>query len=140
MNQSPSGANMVQVYKIKIATTCYPDNCDLISYSKRDSNPHSRNGQRILSPSCLPFHHSSFLAETGLCSGPEILRSRQQAFVVPLRPLKFSAGKDSAYSRKNNMALLRFFALRGIEGDGALRLCRCGATCLCVPTAPLSWV
>ena len=27
-------------------------------YPKRDSNPHSRNGQRILSPSCLPFHHS----------------------------------------------------------------------------------
>ena len=38
------------------------------------------------------------------------------------------------------MALLRFFALRGIEGDGALRLCRCEATCLCGPTAPLSWV
>ena len=31
------------------------------SYSKRDLNPHSRNGQRILSPSCLPFHHSSIL-------------------------------------------------------------------------------
>ena len=31
------------------------------SYSKRDLNPHSRNGQRILSPSCLPFHHSSVL-------------------------------------------------------------------------------
>ena len=30
-------------------------------YSKRDLNPHSRNGQRILSPSCLPFHHSSIL-------------------------------------------------------------------------------
>ena len=28
-------------------------------YSKRDLNPHSRYGQRILSPSCLPFHHSS---------------------------------------------------------------------------------
>ena len=24
---------------------------------KRDSNPHSRKGQGILSPSCLPFHH-----------------------------------------------------------------------------------
>ena len=33
----------------------------LIKYSKRDLNPHSRNGQRILSPSCLPFHHSSIL-------------------------------------------------------------------------------
>ncbi len=30
--------NVVQVYKIKIATTCYPDNCDLISYSKRVHN------------------------------------------------------------------------------------------------------
>ncbi|MBS7410798.1 MAG: hypothetical protein KIG59_07575, partial [Muribaculaceae bacterium] len=26
---------------------------------ERDLNPHSRNGQRILSPSCLPFHHPS---------------------------------------------------------------------------------
>ena len=26
-------------------------------YRKWDSNPHSRNGQGILSPSCLPFHH-----------------------------------------------------------------------------------
>ena len=33
------------------------------SYSKRDLNPHSRNGQRILSPSCLPFHHSSILSK-----------------------------------------------------------------------------
>ena len=24
---------------------------------ERDSNPHSRKGQGILSPSCLPFHH-----------------------------------------------------------------------------------
>ena len=24
---------------------------------ERDSNPHDRNGQGILSPSCLPFHH-----------------------------------------------------------------------------------
>ena len=31
------------------------------SYSKRDLNPHSRNGQRILSPSCLPFHHPGSL-------------------------------------------------------------------------------
>ena len=30
-------------------------------YSKRDLNPHSRNGQRILSPSCLPFHHPGSL-------------------------------------------------------------------------------
>ena len=34
---------------------------DLFWYSKRDSNPHSRDGQGILSPSCLPFHHSSNL-------------------------------------------------------------------------------
>ena len=33
----------------------------LIKYSKRDLNPHSRNGQRILSPSCLPFHHPGSL-------------------------------------------------------------------------------
>ena len=29
----------------------------LFRYPERDLNPHSRNGQRILSPSCLPFHH-----------------------------------------------------------------------------------
>ena len=34
-------------------------------YSKRDLNPHSRNGQGILSPSCLPFHHSSILSGRG---------------------------------------------------------------------------
>ena len=33
------------------------------SYSKRDLNPHSRNGQRILSPSCLPVPHSSILSK-----------------------------------------------------------------------------
>ena len=27
----------------------------LLLYSKRDLNPHSRNGQGILSPSCLPI-------------------------------------------------------------------------------------
>ena len=27
-------------------------------YRKRGSNPHGRNVQGILSPSCLPFHHS----------------------------------------------------------------------------------
>ena len=41
-------------------------------YSKRDLNPHSRNGQRILSPSCLPippFEHPFLLRDerkTGL--------------------------------------------------------------------------
>ena len=29
-----------------------------VEYRKRDSNPHERNVQGILSPSCLPFHHS----------------------------------------------------------------------------------
>ena len=46
---------MVQVYKIKIAIICYSNDCDFTSYSKRDLNPHSRNGQGILSPSCLPI-------------------------------------------------------------------------------------
>ena len=26
-------------------------------YPERDLNPHNRNGHRILSPACLPFHH-----------------------------------------------------------------------------------
>ena len=32
-----------------------------IQYPKGDLNPHSCNSQRILSPSCLPFHHSGSL-------------------------------------------------------------------------------
>ena len=45
---------------------------ELLLYSKRDLNPHSRNGQRILSPSCLPippFEHPFLLRDerkTGL--------------------------------------------------------------------------
>ena len=41
----------------------FSNDCNYILYSKRDLNPHSRNGQRILSPSCLPFHHSSILSK-----------------------------------------------------------------------------
>ena len=47
------------LFKIKTA-----DNRAIISrfeYPERDLNPHSRNGQRILSPSCLPFHHPGSL-------------------------------------------------------------------------------
>ena len=29
----------------------------LFPYPERDLNPHNRNGHRILSPACLPFHH-----------------------------------------------------------------------------------
>jgi hypothetical protein len=28
-------------------------------YSERDLNPHNRNGHKILSLACLPFHHPS---------------------------------------------------------------------------------
>ena len=45
----------MQPHKTKIATICHLNDCDFISYSKRDLNPHSRNGQGILSPSCLPI-------------------------------------------------------------------------------------
>ena len=33
----------------------FSNDCNYILYSKRDLNPHSRNGQGILSPSCLPI-------------------------------------------------------------------------------------
>ena len=33
----------------------------LKAYPGRDSNPHSRDGHRILSPACLPFHHPGAL-------------------------------------------------------------------------------
>ena len=41
----------MQPHKTKIATIRYTNDCDFTSYSKRDLNPHSRNGQGILSPS-----------------------------------------------------------------------------------------
>ena len=34
----------------------------LLLYSKRDLNPHSRNGQRILSPSCRQLRRSNTIA------------------------------------------------------------------------------
>ena len=34
-------------------------------YPGRDLNPHDRNGQRILSPSCLPFHHPGGIFKWG---------------------------------------------------------------------------
>ena len=39
----------MQPHKTKIATIRYTNDCDFTSYSKRDLNPHSRNGQGILS-------------------------------------------------------------------------------------------
>ncbi len=39
----------------------YITESDISSLKAAGLNPHSRNGQRILSPSCLPFHHSSIL-------------------------------------------------------------------------------
>ena len=45
----------MQPHKTKIATIRYTNDCDFTSYSKRDLNPHSHNGQGILSPSCLPI-------------------------------------------------------------------------------------
>ena len=47
--------NVVQFIKMKIANIRLLDICDFTLYSKRDLNPHSRNGQGILSPSCLPI-------------------------------------------------------------------------------------
>ncbi len=35
----------MQPHKTKIATIRYTNDCDFTSYSKRDLNPHSRNGQ-----------------------------------------------------------------------------------------------
>ena len=44
-----------ELYKTKIAIISFSNDCNYILYSKRDLNPHSRNGQGILSPSCLPI-------------------------------------------------------------------------------------
>ena len=58
----------------------------LTKYSKRDLNPHSRNGQRILSPSCLPFHHSSILKKE---SGKRDSNSRPYLGKVMLYQLSY---------------------------------------------------
>ena len=47
------------VFKIKKAANRKINS--LMQYPKGDLNPHSCNSQRILSPSCLPFHHSGSL-------------------------------------------------------------------------------
>ena len=47
------------VFKIKKAVNRKINS--LMQYPKGDLNPHSCNSQRILSPSCLPFHHSGSL-------------------------------------------------------------------------------
>ena len=49
------------VFKIKKAVNRKINS--LMQYPKGDLNPHSCNSQRILSPSCLPFHHSSILSK-----------------------------------------------------------------------------
>ncbi len=43
-------------------------------YQKRGSNPHERNAQGILSPSCLPFHHSGTIVFLRLMVKPECCR------------------------------------------------------------------
>lgn len=45
---------------------------------KRDSNSYSRNGQGILSPSCLPFHHSG----VRWCKGKYFEKSGQMFWLV----------------------------------------------------------
>ena len=44
-----------ELYKTKIAIISFPMIAITSLYSKRDLNPHSRNGKGILSPSCLPI-------------------------------------------------------------------------------------
>ena len=50
--------NMSILKQILINKIIYQD-----LYPERDLNPHDCNSQRILSPSCLPFHHSSILSK-----------------------------------------------------------------------------
>ena len=45
------------LYPIKYQTPQYMLIKGFELYPERDLNPHSRNGHRILSPACLPFHH-----------------------------------------------------------------------------------
>ena len=50
-----------QVTEIKRKRRTMENTIRPLEYSKGDLNPHSCNSQRILSPSCLPFHHSGSL-------------------------------------------------------------------------------
>ena len=51
-----------QVTEIKRKGRTVKNTIRPLEYSKRDLNPHSRNGQRILSPSCRQLHRSSTIA------------------------------------------------------------------------------
>ncbi len=62
----------MRVFAIALALTL---TLTLFQYPERDLNPHSRNGHRILSPACLPFHHPGgiffiYLKKQVLCVGP----------------------------------------------------------------------
>ena len=77
------------------------DSQSLIEYSKRDLNPHSRNGQRILSPSCLPFHHSSILKREKRAENETRTRDPWQGYALPteLFPHLENGCKDKQFSR-----------------------------------------
>ena len=48
-------------FDTNLSSQCDVRHISCLVYRKWDSNPHSRYGQGILSPSCLPFHHFGIL-------------------------------------------------------------------------------
>ena len=70
---SPSKAFTAQPQKIPPAGNPTEGRC-----LKRDSNSYSHNGQGILSPSCLPFHHSG----VRWCKGKDFKKNGQMFLLV----------------------------------------------------------
>ena len=54
----PAPKNIVLWFSGRKKSRCNSDSYSGTKYPKRGSNPHGCNSQGILSPSCLPFHHS----------------------------------------------------------------------------------
>ena len=54
----PAPKNIVLWFSGRKKSRCNSNSYSGTKYPKRGSNPHGCNSQGILSPSCLPFHHS----------------------------------------------------------------------------------
>ena len=70
---------------------------NLSLYPKGDLNPHDRNDQRILSPSCLPFHHP----------GSSSFEKKPRLYCEA----SFSRAKDETRTRDPNLGKVMLYQL-----------------------------
>ena len=104
-------------------------------YSKRDLNPHSRNGQGILSPSCLPippFEHPLWI----VVSGKRGSNSRPQpwqgcALPTELFPHYLLSFYFNASIFKLSLPRLDYFLLLLDKVESATEILRKKEECLC---------